>query len=48
MQTLALQNRLPQFREKREVVSYGSELFSVYPLIFSYTLDTQAPVNSQH
>ncbi|KAI9571123.1 DNA topoisomerase [Boletus coccyginus] len=23
MQTLALQNRLPQFREKREVVSYG-------------------------
>ena len=26
MQTLTLQTRLPQFREKREVVSYGSSI----------------------
>lgn len=34
MQTLTLQNRLPQFREKRDVVSYGAELsyLNVYPL----------------
>ena len=37
MQTLALQNRLPQFREKREVVSYGIKLFTVCPVIVSYT-----------
>ena len=40
MQTLALQNRLPQFREKREVVSYGIELSRVYPVIVSYTVHT--------
>jgi DNA topoisomerase IA len=33
MQTLTLQARLAQFREKREVVSYGS--FITEPLVFS-------------
>lgn len=33
MQTLTLQARLAQFREKREVVSYGS--FITKPLVFS-------------
>ena len=47
MQTLALQNRLPQFREKCEVVSYGIKLFRVYPVIVLYTDHTQAPANSQ-
>jgi len=36
MQTLTLQNRLRQFREKRDVVSYGARLLcilaKVYPL----------------
>ena len=47
MQTLALQNRLPQFREKREVVSYGIKLFRMCPVIILYTDHTQAPANSQ-
>lgn len=46
MQTLTLQNRLPQFREKREVVSYGIH-YSECLVIVLYTDRTQALANSQ-